>query len=169
MYHAALEGQDAPPVDIRYLSKPLARSDSAASETRADVISFLQGLYDSLAETLPDSKDTTFDDVDETMVSREALADQYSIEFNKQAAAHDHGISIPAGRPKEKQKKPRTVLRGVKLNLDRVGGDEPGNREIRWLPPGTMKEIWSQYKSASALEKPAVFPTFWKETRFARL
>ena len=166
LFNSARNGDAAPPVDTRYLKKPLSKSGEAVAEIRADVISYLNSLYESLAETLPDSKDETFDDIKPDDVSRQKLRDAYSIELNKRLESH-HEPNVDVAGPfasvkPPKTRKQRTVMRGVKLNLDRVGGDELGNKEVRWLPPGSMSELWAEYKSQSALTKPAAFCTFWR-------
>ena len=51
-------GFPAPPVDIRYLQKPKAQ---VVAETRSSVVSFLMEIYLSVAETLPDFRDDSFD------------------------------------------------------------------------------------------------------------
>ena len=50
---AVLRGDARPPVDLRYLARP---SQDVESNTK-EVYSFLQRLYDSVAETLPDVRD----------------------------------------------------------------------------------------------------------------
>lgn len=165
LYNSAQNGEEAPPVDTRYLTKPYSKSGDESAAARADIISYLNSLYESLAETLPDSRDETFDDVNPEAMNCQKLhgPDTYSVEFNKQAEAQDEVTPPRACSLKApKKKKRRTVLRGVKLNMNRTGGDEPGQMEIRWLPPGSMRDIWAEYTSVSALEKPPSFPTFWR-------
>ena len=48
--NTAAEGNPSPPVDLRYLSKVRSRSTHVLSW----ITSFLEGLYESEAETLPD-------------------------------------------------------------------------------------------------------------------
>lgn len=166
LYNSAANGDEGPPVDTRYLKKPYSKSGDEVAAARADIISYLNSLYESLAETLPDSKDETFDNVNpEAMTLGSGHGpDSYSLEFNKQAEAKDE-VKLPpracSVKP-PKIRKRRSVLRGVRLNTDRTGGDEPGQLEIRWLPPGSMSDIWSEYVSVSTLEKPPSFPTFWR-------
>lgn len=52
---AVKDGADAVPMDLRYVSQP--RSKLHGESSTAHVVSYLQGLYDSVAETLPDVKD----------------------------------------------------------------------------------------------------------------
>lgn len=147
-------------MDLRFLKRPKTGHDPEKAATRSDVISFLTGLYESLAETLPDCPDETFDDVLPENASREKLTDAYSIELNKQVV--EESVSVPFSIKEPKKRKRRSVLRGVKLNMDRVGGDGPGQKEIRWLPCGHMKDTWEQYRMMSNLPKPASFPCFWR-------
>ena len=149
-------------MDLRFLKRPKTGHDAQKAAVRSDVISFLSNLYESLAETLPDCKDETFDDILPENVAREKLTDAYSIELNRQADASDKSVTVPFSIKEPKKRKRRSVLRGVKLNMDRVGGDAPGQKEVRWLPPGSMKDTWEQYRMMSSLPKPASFPCFWR-------
>lgn len=162
LYAAVQKDADGPPVDLRFLKRPKTGHDAQKAAVRSDVISFLSNLYESLAETLPDCKDETFDDILPENVAREKLTDAYSIELNRQADASDKSVTVPFSIKEPKKRKRRSVLRGVKLNMDRVGGDAPGQKEVRWLPPGSMKDTWEQYRMMSSLPKPASFPCFWR-------
>jgi len=55
MKRAVLAGENAPPVDLRYLRKP--HNDTQNQSQRSSVISFLASVYESVAETLPDFRD----------------------------------------------------------------------------------------------------------------
>ena len=55
MKQAALRGDLCAPADLRYLSKPMAKTPSTSTSS---VVSFLSSLYESVAETLPDIRDT---------------------------------------------------------------------------------------------------------------
>ena len=48
----------APPADLRFLKRALA----VTSESTSEVVSFLEQLYNSVAETMPDVRDDTADD-----------------------------------------------------------------------------------------------------------
>lgn len=168
LYAAAQREDPSPPLDLRYIKRPQDKSCSEPSQARADILSFLNTLYESLAETLPDSKDETFDDIDATQMSQQALTDSYAILLNRTAGKSSEAPEIPdpVGVKPPKTKKVRTVTKGVKLNLDRVGGEDSGQEEIRWLPPGSIKDTWEQYRQTSALDRPAAFPTFWRVSWF---
>ena len=138
----------APPADLRYLERPKAKcGDSELTEARGDVISFLEALYESVAETLPDFKDEILTPVDQACdVSRSS--DPYAEEKEFQTEA------LLGCRTR----KPRKAKRQIQINLDRTSK----HFEERWLPPSTMKEYYEQYQIQSALPKPASFPTFWR-------
>ncbi|CAK9057629.1 FO synthase subunit 1 [Durusdinium trenchii] len=121
---AAKKGEEAAPFDARFLSKP--HSDSLREDqvnVRASVVSYLTSLYHSVAETLPDVRDST--DADEDVTAQGLLVDPYAIELGKRADAEsvkDHSGSRPV-QAKVKQAKPRKMKRGVLLNQDRVASD----------------------------------------------
>ena len=52
---AVRKGQNVPPVDMRYLRKGVpTRGNRGGDDCRGRVVSFLRGIYESVAETLPD-------------------------------------------------------------------------------------------------------------------
>lgn len=55
LWEAARSGATSPPADLRFLTKP--KSLTCGSGSTAEVASFLQSLYESVAETLPDVVD----------------------------------------------------------------------------------------------------------------
>lgn len=88
-----------PPADLRYLRKGLIQV--VARDSRSRVASFLKGIYESTAETLPDVRDNTFDG--ETRVIEPSdpvlLEDDY-------VKAMDNGPSVEEGcRKGQKNKK----------------------------------------------------------------
>lgn len=104
------------------------------------MVSYLTSLYHSVAETLPDVRDST--DADEDVTAQGLLVDPYAIELGKRADAEsvkDHSGSRPV-QAKVKQAKPRKMKRGVLLNQDRVASDAADGKEVRYLPPGMMKD-----------------------------
>ncbi|CAK9002863.1 unnamed protein product [Durusdinium trenchii] len=114
---------------------------------RGDIVAFLESLYESVAETLPDFRDE-LGDASSVQIS---VTDPYSQELRKQQAE----VVDPAVLP---GKKPRKSKRQVGINQARTSAEI----EERWLPPGTMKEYFDQYVLQSSLEKPGSFPTFWR-------
>ena len=94
---AVLEGKRAPPLDARYME----RKNVAPTPITSEVFSYLQSLYESVAETLPlDTK-------------------------SKKATAGD-------------------ILSGDEDSYatGMIGGPSD---ELRYLPPGTLYDLWRQY------------------------
>lgn len=105
------------------------------AELLGDVTNFLHRVYSSIAETLPDVRDETQgDEADGGII--ELKSDPY------QSAAKGHAA------------KPRKMHRSVAIRDTAL--------ELRYLPPGTMKEYWVQYCRQSTLTAPASFPCFWR-------
>lgn len=148
---AVQDGRGAPPVDLRYLK--LRRYDNTRSQDiLQDVTSFLQKLYASVAETLPDVKDdcTLDDGVENEILGQDVSVEPYSDFKLVKAVKDDSG---------EKKSKPRKMRKSIKIQPGRSVAD--GNEE-RFLPPGSMREHYVQYKAQSGLEQPASFPAFWR-------
>jgi len=168
LYNAAANGQEAAPLDLRYLQRPLSQAGSEQSQCRTDVFSFLSGIYESVAETLPDVRDSTFEDVKPEDIPPSGLVDPYALELNKQlqldvtALETDPDTPQALPLPREAKSMPRKKRRSIAMNLDRSGSGEMA-REEKFLPPGCMKEYYMQYRAISQLEKPASFATFWRE------
>ena len=113
---------------------------TSSSELRADVTGFLHHIYASIAENLPDVRDGTIDDDDDEDLGKavvELKSDPYHSEVSK-----------------GKVVKPRKFFRSVPIR--------DGSLEPRYLPPGTMKDYWTQYVRQSTLSAPASFPVFWR-------
>ena len=152
---AAREGKTVAPLDLRYLTRQsghVAQKD----ETRADVASFLHQLYHSCAETLPDVRDDPLSPQEEIdLAESDAKHDEPDLDpyAQKLAAVASGAEVLPA---KDSGKKRRKLRKGVRVNPLR------SDEEVRYLPPGCMKDHWDQYRLVSVLEKPASFPTFWR-------
>ena len=140
-------------MDLRYLSQPHARIGTDSSQVRSDICSFLELIYESVAETLPDFRDELGGS---TGVSIN-LEDPYAVELesNTKKRSAEELLETVDLRPKAK---PRKHKGQVQINLSRTSS----TIEERWLPPGSMKEYHEQYQMHSALEKPGSFPTFWR-------
>ena len=157
MKSAVLEGLDVPPGDLRYLTRPQSESDSAV---RASVASFLSEIYHSVAETLPDFRDDTYDESIELEVAAEEDADPYAELLEKPEI-------LLKQKKKETKQKPRKNKGSVKLNQGRAiqidGTDEQG-RDARWLPPGQLKDYCEQYRQRyrESTFKCASFTLFWR-------
>ena len=117
----------------------------------------LKGIYESVAETLPDVRDDTFDpDVDIPTVSCEVpeLMDPY---------AKILGAKTVKKNTKKSKKKRKLKRKGaVEVNADRKAAFQD---QVRFLPPGAMKDYHEQFNSAyprAADKKPVAFSTFWR-------
>lgn len=131
---------------------------------RSDVVSYLKSIYESVAECLPDSRDNEFDNVDPLTIPSSGLLDPYCVQLNLEADEEQKQRMYKGlEQQMDKTQKPRKKKKGVEMNLDRTA-DETGN-EVKWLPPGKMKEYYTQYTVISGLSKPASFPCFWKVPR----
>ena len=157
-------GDPGPPLDQRYLRRPCRVNCSSAAALRSDVFSFLAGVYESQAETLPDVRDAAHDpDVTESNLSLVVEPDPYAAELNKQQTTATAAAAPSASNASNKQKKKKSMFRTVTINQERAV-PETGHVE-KWLPPGQMMDLWHVYKQQSALEKPASFVTFWRVSR----
>jgi len=157
---AARRGDISAPVDLRYLQKGIPKRGNDTSESsRARVVTYLRGVYDSVAETLPDVRDDTCEDVDpgaEYMAVElpQADPDPYADAINNQEMRM---------KLKPKGKGIRSKRLGLNLNTQR----RPENGyEKRWLPPGHMRDYFEQFlltePDSQAGGKPVAFSTFWR-------
>ena len=152
---AAKKGDILPPTDLRYL-KGVPKAQNRKNDTsRARIVSFLMGLYESVAETLPDIRDDTFDpdDFPDFDIQVPELMDPYATALGASEAEKET-------KKNPSQKKPRKRKFALTLNTQRRSA-----HEIRFLPPGKMKDYYDQMKLAHPTtdDEPAVaFSTFWK-------
>ena len=122
--------------------------------SKSAIISFLQGVYESIAETLPDWRDDMEPGDLAVIAVGGDVEDPYS-QFDdikkKLANKNEHlgHLPGPAARP-------RTHNKSVKLDADRA------NLEERFLPPGTMVEYFDQFKLACPEHANISFSTFWR-------
>lgn len=135
LHSAVMNGKDGPDVDLRYIKKPMSLVGISQDTVRSDIVSFLSSLYDSVAETLPDVRDTAFDGIEAADIPSIGHMDSYCIELNRQSAenfeeADENHIStrrrsllFPHAKGKAKPRKKRKAL---ELNMDRTHG--PGER-----------------------------------------
>ena len=149
LWNAAVRGAHGPPADLRYLAKP--RSLVAGESGTGKVTSFLQSLYESVAETLPDVRDEP--SLEYAFKGNPALesTDPYAILDLVQFA--DEGGPPRAG-------KVRKYKKGLKLHVERR--PENSGFEVRYLPPGTMKEYFEQFQ---CVDGQISFATFWRVWR----
>lgn len=140
---AVARGDAAPPVDLRYLAKAKHHADKT-SELFSGVFSFLEQIYNSIAESLPDVRDCTYD----------SPLDPYAIMVDTESSQRDPSQQSTQ-EPKSTSKRHR---RGVAVDPLRT---VQAGCEVRWLPPGAIKDYWVQYKQ-QAPGQAASFPTFWR-------
>eukprot|EP00435_Cladocopium_sp_Y103_P026275 s1851_g6.t1 len=135
---AARKGEAVAPLDLRYLQKGVPkRGNAGGDETRGRVVTFLRGIYESVAETLPDVRDEGFDDVD-------AAADKVAQLPQAELDPYAQAIGDPQLRfkLKPKTKGVRAQRMGLQVNIHR----RPENGyEKRWLPPGYIREYYEQF------------------------
>ena len=162
---AAQSGASCAPIDRRFILKPFSRASNAA---RADVVSYLWKIHESIGETLPDIDDTM--DCDDAEIGRlkdKALykLDGYAAELAKQPSQPDLSAAPPeleaAGPHGKGVRKPRKRKHGVTIIPEIVAAQRQAS-DVRWLPPGSMMQYYLQYKIQSAVTPPASFPTFWR-------
>ncbi|CAK9028040.1 Uncharacterized protein SCF082_LOCUS18188 [Durusdinium trenchii] len=127
-------GFPSPPVDLRYLKRPNA---AVIKQSRASVVSFLTEIYHSLAETLPDVRDETWD-IETSLVLGMEPPDPYEDQLTLESVKETPVLG-------EVHKRKRKMQKSVKVNPHRQP-NSGGMFEEKWLPPGQMKDLWSQYK-----------------------
>ena len=152
---AARKGKYAPPADLRFLKKPFLGNTAEKTAVRSDILSFLQGLYESVAETLPDIRDDAEPDDASVQVflhAESAEQDEYASALN--GAQPNHELESQA-KPLSKQSKPRKKKKSVVI--------QRSHQEIRYLPPGTLKEYWHQLNMMREPPlKKIAFSYFWR-------
>ena len=141
-------GKTLPAVDMRYLKKGVpSKSEKGTDTSRQRIVSFLQGIYDSVAETLPDVRDDTCEfSTEEVTIEVPELADPYVKALHSNLESDDK---------KKSKKKVRTRKSSIELNADRKHAQED-----RYLPPGHIRDFWEQFKVSS--EQGVAFSTFWR-------
>ena len=158
-------GDKFAPLDRRYIKKPCSTNRQSAA-VRGDVVTFLQRIYESVAETMPDCRDTRDDtqpdEDDLALVRRNVLYDladdSYRREMNRQmqpdltAAGPVVEAAGRAATPSTPKKK--ATKRSVQPLVERT------KQEERFLPPGRMMQWWLQYKVQAEASPPASFVTF---------
>ena len=141
---AAERGCVAPPVDMRYLRKGERRLDERGDQTRALIFTFIEGIYHSQAETLPDVRDDPADEVS-NIIAKVSFEDEYAKALDSNAAP-----VVP------KEKKRRKHCRSIQINLDRA------DLEVRYLPPGCFRDLWEQMVATG---DKVSFSQFWRVWR----
>ena len=100
----------------------------------ARVTSYLESLYQSVAETLPDVRDRS---VDLKWKPCEEQSDAYA-------------ETLVDGPGKPSNKKVRKRKMGLTLHPERA--NDPA-LEVRYLPPGTMRDHWETMRHADDRER----------------
>lgn len=126
-----------------------------AGETgTARVVSYLQSLYESIAETLPDIRD---DGVTAELVQHaSSQADGYAEKLTAEGVSIE---PIHLATTESVRKRPRK--RKFNLDVHQERHPEVAKFEVRWLPPSTMKEHWETMQSLDGREKVS-FSCFWR-------
>ena len=136
---------------MRYLRKGLPKV--VPSEGRAKIVSFLESVYNSIAETLPDVRDDWDGDVAEGLPE---LADAYADAL----MAHD-SETVEGDKEQKRKKGKRARKNSLVINTQRFEG-----RELRFLPPGCMRDYYEQMNAAGGSDcPPCGFVTFWRVWR----
>ena len=143
IWKAVQRGDSAAPADLRFLRKPKTRTCGDGPNPR--ITSFLQSLYDSTAETLPDVKD---DGVETTFSQGVEGLDSYAVvNLDGSSGSTENG----------KKRKIRKFKLGLPVHVERQ--PEQSGQEVRYLPPGVMRDYWSQMQS---IDSSVSFTTFWR-------
>lgn len=152
LWAAAQSDQEGPPADLRFLKR--ACSKVAGESSTARVVSFLETLYESVAETLPDVRDDGIaaNLVEPIIAEGDGYAEKLAVEGTVTA-------SEPLKQMHAEQKRPRKRKKGLQLHPERH--PDVSKLEIRYLPPSTMKEHWETMQSLDGREAVS-FGTFWK-------
>ena len=152
---AVEQGATSPPVDLRFL-KELPK-EAAGGRARARVASFLEAIYSSVAETLPDHRDESADPGDFFAVYQfEDLSarDPYSNFDSLQRQLSQHSELT-----RQKSLKPRKKKKSVAINPEKAALA----LEERYLPPGRMMDYYEQFQSlVKDTDESASFATFWR-------
>ena len=148
---AVNDGATGPPLDMRYIK----RTETKAPEATSECISFLEGIYQSVAETLPDIRDSS---ISTTLVDSPSLLE--TDDSYRAGVTLDENPQPKISAPKclGKKKGPRKFKAGMRVNRDRHE-----TKEIRFLPPGKMKDYYEMMLSQrSGGGTPASFATFYR-------
>eukprot|EP00435_Cladocopium_sp_Y103_P026856 s1526_g6.t1 len=141
--HAA--GQRQPPVDLRYLKSDATCKDQSGDSVRARVITFLEQVYNSQAETLPDTRDDAADE------SLGVFVRDYTLEEDAKDLVEDPYADALVSPEQSRAATPKSI----RINPDRLEEEE------RYLPPGTMRDVWEQM-NATDPDQSVSFAQFWR-------
>ena len=122
------------------------------------MITFLEQVYQSQAETLPDWRDSGLDDGDEVISLQlpSGVPSRPETDGYYKHAALGSSRSAPAAKKKGKHK----VKKAMAIDPDRV------NLQLRFLPPCQMVDVYDQMKAAESANSselgPVSFSCFWR-------
>lgn len=142
---AVSTGKAAPPADMRFVK---GVPKNASSPAKSAVIAFLESIYSSVAETLPDHRD---DPADECTLYSLPMPD-----VDPLTAAHDavgqHHVEMTKEAPLPRVKKKSITVNPARAHL-----------EVRFLPPGKMVDYYEQFKAiAKDSSELCTFTSFWR-------
>ena len=150
----AKRGDEMVPPDMRYLLRGLpAKGERQYGDTRARTVTFLQGIYNSVAECLPDFRDDGYD-ADELPTVNDLKVPELGDPYTEILGQEGKPLLKPFGG---KQRLTRKKKFSLSINLDRKD-------EVKFLPPGNMKDYWEQMVAAETASNlpPVPFTTFWR-------
>lgn len=110
MRKAIEDGLAAPPVDLRYLKGEMPRADQSGDSQRARIITFLEQVYNSQGENLPDPRD---DPADESLG---LWVKSFSLKDHQKDLGHDPYADALLAAVQEKPSTPK--LRKLRKTLD---------------------------------------------------
>lgn len=138
---------------MRFLAKGVPKMDAHGDVARSRVVTFLEGIYESQAETLPDFRDKPMTDLEITChaydVGDPETRQQYEDPY---VDAMEQAKATSCSKKSSKNK----VKRSVHINPNRL------HLETRWLPPGHMLDYYDQMKIAEEGLTPVSFACFWR-------
>ena len=106
LWAAARDDLPAPPVDLRYLSGESSRVGCyAESSVRGDICSFLEYLYEGVAETLPDYRDELGTGTAVQINVNDPYADQLHV-TDKSTPSPEERVDSEMAPPKKNHEKP---------------------------------------------------------------
>lgn len=121
------------------------------------ITSYLETVYESVAETLPDVKD---DGVETTL---ELDGDHNPVDAYAIALTKDGCVTLPARPAKSAKKtiqKQRKRKGSLELHVERL--PEHSNLQVKFLPPGCMKDYYDQFRALDEVGHRVSFSTFFK-------
>lgn len=152
-------GKSTPPVDLRFLQSEQPKEIDGSSST-SKIVSYLETLYTSVAETLPDHREELADPGDACVLySLDSMPDDpyaKSVDVQRQLSLHQDMAG--AASSKAKVRKPRKKVKGGALNLN---PDKAGMEE-RYLLPGRMMDYYQQFVATLDDESKISFCQFWR-------